>query len=161
MFLIVVFSVLPVRMEAQVPGEPDELPDEEITVETNDQRTALDKTGFYLDATTGTSFRTSHLTSTQPLLDSTAVDYASHTLGVLTAAADGGVLGASVFDFEYQTPYPKTDFQREALDVPEDRRHGLEKYTFGVDTTPLWRLILPSELEAPSHSTTSRPLSWA
>lgn len=140
--LLVLLCTLSRPVSAQVPGAQEDQPDRDIA-DDQGQETFLDKTGIFLDATTGGSFRTNHFASDQPLLDSTAVDYASLNVGVLTASIDMGVLGASVLDFEYQTPYPKTDFQREALNVHEDRSHGLEKYTFGVDTTPLWRLLLP------------------
>lgn len=142
-FLAVPFLASSLHARAQVPGDEEDQPDKDVVVETSDN-TFLDATGFFFDASTGASFRTNHFVSSQPLLDSTAVDYSSLNVGALSASVNVGVLGASVLDFEYQTPYPKTNFQREALDFQEDRSHGLEKYTFGVDTTPMWRLLLPA-----------------
>ena len=141
--LTLLLATGPSPASAQVPGTPEEQPDADRSDDA--QYTWLDRTGFFLDATTGGSFRVNHFSSNQPLLDSTAVDYSSLNLGVFTASVDLGVLGATVFDVEYQTPYPRTSFQKEAFAYQEDRSHGLEKYTLGVDFTPLWRLLLPAD----------------
>lgn len=139
--LLLIISFVPAS--AQVPGAPEEQPDSDRP--RKEERTWLDRTGIFLDATTGGSYRMNHFSSGQPLLDSTAVDYSSLNLGVVSASVDLGVLGATVLDFEYETPFPKTDFQKNALSYQEDRKHGLEKYTLGVDLTPLWRLLLPPD----------------
>lgn len=143
LLLPLLLAAAPSPASAQVPGTPEEQPDANRSRDT--EYTWLDRTGFFLDATTGGSFRMNNFSSDQPLLDSTAVDYSSLNLGVFTASVDLGVLGATVFDVEYQTPFPRTSFQKEAFAYQEDRSHGLEKYTFGVDFTPLWRLLLPPD----------------
>ena len=143
LLLTLLLAASPSPTSAQVPGSPDEQPDADRS--RDGQYTWLDRTGFFLDATTGGSFRMNYFSSNQPLLDSTAVDYSSLNLGVFTASVDLGVLGATVLDVEYETPFPRTNFQKEALADQEDRSHGLEKYTLGVDFTPLWRLLLPAD----------------
>jgi len=50
-----------------------------------------------------------------------------------------------VFDIEYESPYPRSEFQKEALQFREDRSHGLEKYTLGLDLLPLWKYFLSDD----------------
>lgn len=100
--------------------------------------------GFYIDANAGYNYRTNFFTTTQPLLaDQKPLNYSSLDLGVFEFSGSVGVLDMPFFEYEYQSPLPRSSFQEEAFEFREDQSHGLEKYTLGIDLTPIWRLILP------------------
>lgn len=111
-----------------------------------DAVTVAEQTGFFVDLRAGANYRVNGFGTGQPLLDDRSpLSYSSLNLGVVNVSGSVGLLGASFFDFEYESPYPRSDFQEKALAARENREHGLEKYTLGVDLTPLWRFFLPPE----------------
>ena len=106
----------------------------------------LDRIGFTAALDAGYSARFNGYSTYEPLLQTQIpVDYDTKTLSVFDLHVRAGVLESELIGFDYQTSLPRTDFQEEALAYREDRAFGLEKYTFGVDTTPLWLLLLPDD----------------
>lgn len=100
-------------------------------------------TGFFLDLNAGYNYRFNTFSTDRPLLDESPVGYSSLDLGVYDLSVNLGLAGTSLLEFDYESPYPRTDFQETALDAREDRARGLEKYTAGINILPLWRLLLP------------------
>lgn len=114
--------------------------------ETPESENVLEKIGFTMSLDAGFSARFNGYSTYEPLLQTQIpVDYDTKTLSVFDLHTEFGVLEGSFVEFDYQTSVPRTEFQQEALAYREDRSFGLEKYTFGVDTTPLWLLILPDD----------------
>jgi len=106
-------------------------------------RSIKEKTGFFLDVNAGYNYRFNSFQTRRPLLDESPVGYSSLNLGVYDVSVDLGLVGTSVLDFNYESPYPQTDFQEKALAARENRTKGLEKYTAGVNILPLWRFVIP------------------
>lgn len=106
----------------------------------------LDRVGFMAEVDAGFSARFNGYSTYEPLLQTQIpVEYDTKTLSVFDLHVEAGVLKSELVGFDYQTSVPRTEFQEEALAYREDRAFGLEKYTFGIDTTPLWLLILPDD----------------
>lgn len=100
-------------------------------------------TGFYLDINAGYNYRFNTFRTRRPLLDESPVGYSSLNLGVYSLAGDVGLAGMSLFEFQYESPYPRSNFQQKALETRAERVKGLEKYTADINILPLWRLLLP------------------
>lgn len=73
------------------------------------------------------------------------VNYSSKVMSVGDLAFSIGMFDRPLFDFEYQSSLPRNEFQEQALSYQENVTEGLEKYTFGINTAPLWMLILPDD----------------
>lgn len=114
--------------------------------ESGESTHVLEKIGFTADVDAGYSVRFNGYSTYEPLLQTQIpVEYNTKTLSVFDLHVEAGLLGSDMVEFDYQTSLPRTDFQQEALAYREDRAFGLQKYTFGIDTTPLWLLILPDD----------------
>lgn len=114
--------------------------------EPNDEAHFLDRIGFTFDVDAGYSLRFNGYSTYPPLLQTQIpVDYDTKVFSVLDLHLAAGILRGHLVEFDYQTSIPRTEFQEEALAYRTDRTSGLEKYTFGIDTTPLWLLILPED----------------
>lgn len=100
-------------------------------------------TGFFLDINAGYNYRFNSFTTRNPILRESPVSYSSLNLGVYDLSVDLGLVGTTVLDFNYESPFPTTNFQQKALEARENRSQGLEKYTAGVNVLPLWRLLIP------------------
>jgi hypothetical protein len=106
-------------------------------------RSIKEKTGFFLDLNAGYSYRFNSFQTRRPLLEKSPVGYSSLSLGVYDLSVNVGLVGTSVLDFNYESPYPQTNFQEKALAARENRTKGLEKYTAGINVLPLWRFVVP------------------
>ena len=73
------------------------------------------------------------------------VEYDTKVLSVLDLHVGVGLLESDFLEFDYQTSIPRTEFQEQALAYRENQSYGLEKYTWGIDTTPLWLFLLPED----------------
>ena len=73
------------------------------------------------------------------------VKYSSKVMSVGDLAFSIGMFDRPLFDFEYQSSIPRNEFQERALSYQENVTEGLEKYTFGINTAPLWLFILPDD----------------
>lgn len=73
------------------------------------------------------------------------VNYSSKVMNLGDIAFSIGMFDRPLFDFEYQSSIPRNEFQERALSYQENVTEGLEKYTFGINTAPLWLFILPDE----------------
>lgn len=106
----------------------------------------LERIGFTAGVDAGYSVRFNGYSTYEPLLQTQIpVEFDTKTLSVLDLHVEAGVMEGDFVEFDYQSSVPRTDFQQEALAYREDRSFGLDKYTFGIDTTPLWLLILPDD----------------
>lgn len=106
-------------------------------------RSLKEKTGFFLDLNAGYNYRFNSFRTNRPLLDTSPVGYSSLSLGVYDVSVQLGLVGTSFLEFDYESPYPRTDFQEKALEARQDRTKGLEKYTAGINILPLWRFVIP------------------
>jgi len=100
-------------------------------------------TGFFLDLNAGYNYRFNTFSTDRPLLDESPVGYSSLDLSVYDLSVDLGLAGTSLLELSYESPYPRTDFQEQALDARKDQTKGLETYTAGINLLPLWRFLLP------------------
>jgi hypothetical protein len=107
-----------------------------------------DVIGFNLDLYGGAAARLNWYITTgkgaefEPL----NVDYSNQALASASTALEISLLSREFIDFEYERTLAGGDFQAEALEYQTDQTQGLEKYTFGVNTGPLLRLLVPGDL---------------
>lgn len=105
-----------------------------------------ENTGFFFDLNAGYNYRFNTFVTARPLLDESPVGYSSLNLGVYDLSLQLGLAGISFLEADYESPYPRTAFQENALEARKDRAQGLEKYTAGVNLLPIWRLLLPDSV---------------
>lgn len=104
----------------------------------------MQRIGFFIDAYSGYNYRANFFSTTQPLLaNQKPLDYSSLGLGVFEFSGAIGLLGMPVFEYEYESPLPQSQFQQNAYEFRENQSFGLERYTLGIDLSPVWRLLLP------------------
>lgn len=107
-----------------------------------------DKIGFNLDLYGGAAARLNWYITTGKEADFEPlnVDYSNQALASVSTALEVSLLSQEFVDFEYESTVSGADFQQEALEYQTDQTQGLEKYTFGVNTGPLLRLLVPGDL---------------
>lgn len=120
-----------------------------LPLQSNAQNTSgsesfLESVGFFADINFAYDIRFNGYSTYEPLLqNSRPVSFSTKELSVVDLSVETGLLYAPFINFEYTTSVPRTDFQQQALAFREDNTKGLEKYTLGVNTAPLWDLIFP------------------
>jgi len=107
-------------------------------------RSIKEKSGFFLDLNAGYNYRFNSFRTSRPLLNTSPIGYSSLSLSVYDISAQLGLVGTSFIDFDYESPFPRTEFQENALSAQQNRTKGLEKYTAGINILPLWRFVIPS-----------------
>lgn len=135
--LVLTITLAGCYLPAAAPSRPEPRSDQK-------SQSTSDRGTVFLDAQLGSSYRTNGFFTTQPALeDRNSISYSTRGLGKISTWVGLGLMGSHLTDFEYETSYSQSSFEKDALSFQENRSYGLEKYTLGLNLLPLWRFILP------------------
>lgn len=146
---VTLFAISPVNSSAQDKSGSDEYTQSDtLTANSSQSESVVDKNiswftriGGKLDFSSGLMVR---------YTNSSKVDLVGTLSSVFLTAGtidlQAGIFDRYVIDFSYERPLVKTRYSSEALSYRKNTSHGMEKYTFGVDIGPIFKLIVPGQI---------------
>lgn len=100
--------------------------------------------GYLLQVDYGFNANTSSIVDSNPYSD-LEVKYYTTPLLFHSFTVSTGIFGDPVLLYRYEASFGDKDFASEAIRFNEDKIHGLEKYTFGVNFVPVADLLIPGK----------------